>query len=72
MWFFIACNFINTSCGFFGGSSSLFISSHVHSSFIAHSLFFICSCSWLGHGDELLTKEAIVMLVVVITSVFEP
>jgi hypothetical protein len=67
MWFLISCNYINTSCGLFGGS---LLHSLFHSFF--HSLFLIHSCSWLGHGNELLRKEAIVLLVVVITGVFQP
>jgi hypothetical protein len=70
MWFLISCNYINTSCGLFGGSSSFIFGSFIH--FFIHSLFLIHSCSWLGHGDELLRKEAIVLLVVVITGVFQP
>jgi hypothetical protein len=48
------------------GSSSLFIGSlFIH-------LFLIRSYSWLGHGNILLKKEAIVSLVAVIVGVCQP
>jgi hypothetical protein len=62
MWFLISCNLYKHLLWVVWGFS-------IHG---FSSSFFIHSCSWLGHGNELLRKEAIVLLAIVIIGVFQP
>jgi hypothetical protein len=74
MWFFIECNFINTSCVLFGGSSSWFFivihwftcSLFIHLLFIHYSSFILVLGWDMGMNCK---NESIVLLVVVIIDV---